>query len=61
MFYRKFLLNGPDEGVPVADDFNREKRFFTIKDLRDYTTTSLDNYFAMNMSSSEFENYNLTN
>lgn len=60
MFYKKFLLNAPDDEVPVSDDFNREKRFFSVKDLKKFSITSLDNYYAMNMNATEFENYNLT-
>jgi hypothetical protein len=40
------------------DDFNREKRIFTISDLRDFMTGTLDNYYDMFNSSVEFENYN---
>jgi hypothetical protein len=40
-----------DIDVPVNDDFNREKRIFTIGDedggLRDFVATTLDNYYAM--------------
>jgi len=40
-----------DIDVPVNDDFNREKRIFTIGDedggLKNFTATTLDNYYAM--------------
>jgi hypothetical protein len=51
------LLNGEDEDVPVMDDFNREKRFFTISDLKEFMKKSLNNYYTMNDSPDEFENY----
>ena len=43
------------------DDFNREKRFFTISDLKEFMTTCLNNYYSMNNSNEEFENYNTKN
>ena len=42
------------------DDFNREKRIFTISDLRDFMGATLDNYYNMfddNLGSVEFEHY----
>ena len=43
------------------DDFNREKRFFTIADLKDFMKTCLDNYYSMSNSDDEFENYDIKN
>ena len=59
MWYKKFLLNGKDEDVPVMDDFNREKRFFMVTELKEFINTSLDNYYSMENSDSEFEDYTL--
>ena len=53
VWYTKFLA----VDVPIMDDFNREKRIFTISDLRDFMTGTLDNYYDMFNSSVEFENY----
>ena len=45
------------------DDFNREKRFFTIDEVKDFAQLSLNNYYMMNDSvanpeaSNQFENY----
>ena len=30
VWYRKFILNADGDDVPVMDDFNREKHFFTV-------------------------------
>ena len=54
MWFTKFLK----ADVPIMDDFNREKRIFTISDLREFMTDTLDNYYDMFNSSVEFENYN---
>ena len=46
--------------VPVNDDFNREKRIFTISDLREFMTKTLDNYYDMFTDEGEdveFEDY----
>lgn len=47
VWYKKFL----DIDVPVNDDFNREKRIFTIGEeddgLKDFMTTTLDNYYDL--------------
>jgi hypothetical protein len=53
------------DDVPVNDDFNREKRIFTIGDeeggLRNFVVTTLDNYYAMrDEGEKEFEEYNIT-
>jgi hypothetical protein len=32
----KFLLNQDSEDVPVNDDFNREKRLFTISSVKEF-------------------------
>ena len=42
------------------DDFNREKRFFNVEELKTFVNVSLNNFYAMNQSSSEFENYIMT-
>jgi hypothetical protein len=52
-------LNGDDEEVPVMDDFNREKRLFTVSELKDFVNTTLVNYFGMENSTNEFEDYTL--
>lgn len=57
VWYKKFLLNADGEDVPVMDDFNREKRIFTVDDLKGFVNTSLTNYYAMASSNDEFENY----
>ena len=57
MWFTKFLK----ADVPIMDDFNREKRIFTISDLREFMTDTLDNYYDMFNSSVEFENYNKMN
>ena len=47
VWYNKFLAID----VPVNDDFNREKRIFTIGEendgLKDFMTTTLNNYYDM--------------
>ena len=56
MWYTKFLM----ADVPVNDDFNREKRIFTISDLRKFMTKTLDNYYDMFTDEGEdveFEDY----
>lgn len=57
MWYKKFLLNGEDEEVPTMDDFNREKRFFTVNEVKEFANTSLNNYYGMKESADEFEDY----
>jgi len=42
------------------DDFNREKRLFTVDELKNFMTLSLDNYYGMDNSPAEFEDYNIT-
>lgn len=51
------MWNQDDEDVPVMDDFNRERRFFTIGETLEFMNTSLDNYYNMFNSSDEFEDY----
>ena len=52
------MWNQPDDdGVPVMDDFNRERRFFTIDEALSFMKSSLDNYYKMFNSSDEFEDY----
>ena len=41
------MWNGADDDVPVMDDFERERRFFTTKELKDFVHTSLTNYYEM--------------
>lgn len=43
------------------DDFNREKRIFTISELKDFMEKTLDNYYNMfdDTGSVEFENYEM--
>ena len=58
VWYKKFL----DIDVPVNDDFNREKRIFTIGEepdgLKDFMTTTLDNYYDLrDESDDQFEQY----
>jgi len=60
VWYKKLILNAEGEDVPVLDDFNREKRFFNVAELKTFANTSLGNYYAMNNSASEFENYHLS-
>jgi hypothetical protein len=36
-----------EEDVPVMDDFNREKRIFTVEDLKTFVEKTLDNYYGM--------------
>lgn len=62
VWYSKFILNDDDDDpVPVMDDFNREKRFFTVNDLKEFVKKSLDNYSAMRDDpDNEFEEYNIT-
>ena len=48
--------------MPVNDDFNREKRIFTIGEepdgLKDFMTTTLDNYYDLrDESDDQFEQY----
>jgi hypothetical protein len=44
------------------DDFNREKRLFSVQEVKDFIATSMTNYYAMrDESSDEFEDYKLTN
>lgn len=44
------------------DDFNREKRFFTVDDVKDFINVSLTNYYDMrDESDDEFEDYEITN
>ena len=57
MWYKKFMWNIGDEDVPVMDDFNRERRFFTIGETLDFMNTSINNYYGMFDSSDEFEDY----
>ena len=42
------------------DDFNREKRWFTIGEVKEFAEISLNNYYQMNQSAEEFENYDVT-
>jgi len=42
------------------DDFNREKRLFTVDELKNFMTLSLDNYYGMDNSPAEFEDYKIT-
>jgi len=53
------MWNGEgDDPVPVMDDFNREKRIFTVAELRTFVKTSLTNYYAMfGDDNDEFEQY----
>lgn len=59
VWYSKFILNDEDDDpVPVMDDFNREKRFFTVDDLKEFVNTSLNNYQDMKDDpDNEFEEY----
>ena len=43
------------------DDFNREKRLFTVTELKDFVNVTLSNYYGMTNSTSEFEDYTLQN
>lgn len=47
VWYKKFLLNGEDEDVPVMDDFNRQKRLFSVSEVLDFVDASMTNYYAM--------------
>ena len=57
VWYKKFMWNQDEEDVPVMDDFNRERRFFTIGEMKEFMTTSLNNYYSMFNSPDEFEDY----
>ena len=47
-----------EDPVPVMDDFNREKRIFTVAELRSFVNQSLTNYYAMFApDNDEFEQY----
>jgi hypothetical protein len=45
VWYKKFLLNQDGEDVPTMDDFNRQKRLFTVKQLQTFVNTALTNYY----------------
>lgn len=47
MWYKKFLLNGEDEEIPIADDFDDVKLVFTTKELVDIMDRSIANYYGM--------------
>lgn len=62
VWYKKFLLNTGDEDVPVMDDFNREKRLFSVNEVKDFVGVSMENYYNMrDASDDEFEDYKLNN
>jgi hypothetical protein len=46
-----------DEPVPVLEDFNRLRRFYTVDKLDKFTNASTTNYKTMFNSNDEFENY----
>ena len=46
-----------DDPVPVLEDFNRLRRFYTVDKLSDFTKASTTNYNATFNSKNEFENY----
>lgn len=44
------------------DDFNREKRIFTVDALQEFVKTCLQNYYGMNITTTnEFEDYTIKN
>ena len=56
------MLNAKDDDVPVMDDFNREKRLFTVDEVKEFASTSLTNYYAMrDNANDEFEDYVIKN
>ena len=59
VWYTKFMFNQEgDDPVPTMDDFNRERRFFKITEVRDFVVKSLDNYYEMFINkNNEFEDY----
>jgi len=55
-------LNAEGEDVPTMDDFNREKRIFTVDALQKFVKTCLHNYYGMNITkTNEFEDYTINN
>lgn len=50
-----------DDSVPFMDDFERERRFFTTQDLKDFVNISLTNYYDMFNDENEFLNYKQNN
>ena len=39
------------------DDFNRQKRLFKVDEVKEFMSTSLNNYYDMFNNPDEFENY----
>ena len=55
-------MNADGEDVPTMDDFNREKRIFTVDALQQFVKTCLSNYYGMQITkTNEFEDYTIKN
>jgi hypothetical protein len=62
VWYSKFILNNQGEDVPVSDDFNRAKRYFSVVDLLAHINRSLNNYYDMKDNpDNDFEDYAISN
>ena len=52
----------PSEQVPVMDDFERTRRFYTTQDLSSFVNQSLWNYYQMFVKEAdEFQYYKMNN